>query len=412
MKRFMWIALFSVLLLFSGCAVQPQPSKPKIDPNLPTVSKIRSLSDMTSIALEWNPVYDDRVAGYNIYRSINGKKYKRIAIIKDRYSSHYLDKKLKPATKYFYTMSTYNKDKRESRLSQPHEVSTAPYPEPIAFAEAIDHLPREVKLIWRPHPNPRVQWYVIERSTPENEKWKEVARLQGRLNAEYIDRGLEDKKIYLYRIKAITCDGVESKPTLPIKASTKPRPKVVQGLKATTNLPKKIVVTWQPNSEPDLQYYKVYKSIFQIGPYLVVAKTKSTKYVDLLDEDGVKRYYKVTAVDADGLESFKQDVPAVGQTLPKPLPPVVMEHKLENGTLFIRWASPDQRAVSYIVDKKEIDGILNVKEFEYKNIKSTSFTDAGLRPGVTYVYKIYAVDKYGLVSKPSEKIEIKIPEQE
>ncbi len=399
------------MLGLSGCGLQPQPTKPKIDNTLPTVSKIRSISDMTSIALEWNPIYDDRISGYRIYRSVTGEKFERLKEIKDRYSSHFLDRKLKPGSKYFYAISTFDKDGKESVLSQPHEASTAPAPEPVPFVEAIDHLPREVKLIWRPHPNPRVQWYLIERSTPQNEEWKQIAELKGRLNAEYIDKGLEDRKIYFYRIKVRTCNGVVSAPTTPVKASTKPRPRVVQGLRATKDLPKRIEVTWLPNPEPDIQYYKVYKSIFQIGPYFVVAKTRKTKYIDLIDEDGVKRYYKVTAVDADGLESFKQDVPAVGQTLAKPLPPVILEQRLENGTLFLRWESPDQRAVSYIIKKKEIDGILNVTEYTFKDIKSTTFTDAGLKPGAKYIYKIYAVDRFGIVSKPSEKIEFTIPKK-
>ncbi|MRI59117.1 MAG: hypothetical protein C6H99_06405, partial [Epsilonproteobacteria bacterium] len=191
-------------------------------------------------------------------------------------------------------------------------------------------------------------------------------------------------------------------------ASTKPRPSIVKGLEATKNLPKKIVVRWLPNKEPDIVYYKVYKSLFEIGPYIVAAKSKGTEYTDLIDEDGAKRYYKVTAVDADGLESFKQDVPVVGMTLPKPLPPVIVEKRIEGNTIFLRWESPDGRAKKYIVKKIERPSLFDEKVYTFTNIRSTSFSDAGLRPGVKYIYEVYAVDEYGLVSKPSEKVVVKL----
>ena len=409
MKRLMQIVLGIGFLLFSGCAIQPTPAKPKIDPALPKVSKVRTLSDINAIALEWTPIYDERIDGYYIYRG-EGNKLKRIKRVEDRYSSHYLDRDLKPDTLYTYQISVYTKD-RESLPSEPVSVKTLPVPEAVPFIEAIDHLPREVKLIWRPHPYLRINSYIIQRSEPEDQKWKDVATVEGRLNAEYIDKGLEDNHIYYYRIIAKTCDGILSQPSKTVEANTKPRPSIVKGLQASKNLPKRIELHWQPNPEPDIVYYKVYKSLFEIGPYLSIAKTKETNYVDLIKEDGVKRYYKVTAVDKDGLESFKQDVPAVGQTLPKPLPPVITQKSFDGHTLYISWTSPDNRAVSYIVKKREILGILNYKDYTYKNIRSTSFTDSGLKPGAKYIYKVYAVDSNGIVSEPSEEIEVKVGER-
>ncbi len=396
--------------MLSGCGLQPTPSKPKIDVSLPTVTKIRTLSDIQSIALEWSPIYDERIAGYYIYRG-SDKKLKRVAKIEDHYSSHYLDNNLKPDTIYQYRMSAFDKSGKESKASDPVRAKTLPIPESVSFFEAIDHLPREVKLIWRPHPFQRVEWYIIERSEPNSDKWQEVTKLKGRLHAEYIDKGLKDNHIYYYRIRVKTCDGILSKYSKTVKANTKPRPHVVKGLTATTNLPKKIIVRWQPNSEPDIDHYNVYKSIFELGPYIVAAKTKRTEYVDLIDEDGAKRYYKVTAVDNDGLESFKQDVPAVGMTLPKPMPPVIDEQRFENGTLFLRWESPDGRAVKYIVKKIERVGFLKENVYTFTNIKSNTFTDAGLKPGAKYIYTIYAIDKYGIESKPSKEIVIKVPKR-
>ncbi|WP_281951093.1 fibronectin type III domain-containing protein [Nitrosophilus kaiyonis] len=410
MRKYYLIGLISFLILFlSGCAKHPGLSqKSKIDPTLPKVEQIRVIADITSVAFEWDPVYNERVKGYYLYRGESGSKLKRVAVIEDRFSSHYVDKELKPNTTYFYKMSTYDDKGNESFPSDTIKVKTLPLIESVSFIEAISHLPRRVKIIWRPHPNPRVKEYIIERSEQDNPEWKEIAVVKNRLQAEYIDKNLKDNHIYFYRIRVRTFDGIVSSPSKVVKAFTKPRPKMVKGLKATKDLPKKIVLTWEPNSEPDIDHYNIYRSPFSYGFIIVHAKVKGTKYVDLIGEDGVKRFYKVTAVDKDGLESFKQDIPVMGTTLPKPQAPIIVSTNITPDGVVIKWRKSDDRAVSYIVLKKEKQNILDTKEYKYTNIKTNSFIDRSIVPGVKYIYTVYSVDKFGIVSKPSEKIEVNI----
>lgn len=410
MRRYYLISLISFLILFlSGCAKHPSLSqKTKVDPSLPKVEQIRVIADITSVAFEWEPVYSDRVEGYYLYRGDRSSKLKRVAVIEDRFSSHYVDKGLKPNRVYYYRMSTYDKNGRESYPSDVVKVKTLPLIESVSFIEAISHLPRRVKIIWRPHPNPRVKEYIIERSEQDNPEWKEIAVVKDRLQAEYIDKGLKDNHIYFYRIRVRTFDGIVSPPSKVVKAFTKPRPKMVKGLKATKDLPKKIVLTWEPNQEEDIDHYNIYRSPFSYGFIIVHAKVKDTKYVDLIGEDGVKRFYKVTAVDKDGLESFKQDVPVMGTTLPKPQPPIIVSTNFNNSFVTIKWRPGDDRAVSYIVTKEEKRGVLDTKEYKYKNIQTNSFIDRSIIPGAKYIYRVYAVDKFGIISKPSEKIEVEI----
>jgi len=411
MRKYYLISLISFLILFlSGCAKQPSlTQKPKIDPSLPKVEELRVIADITNVAFEWTPVYNERVKGYYLYRSSDtSTKLTRVAQIKDRFSSHYVDKGLKPNTLYFYRISAYDKEERESVPSDVVRVKTLPLLESVSFIEAISHLPRRVKIIWRPHPNPRVKEYIVERSEQDKPEWKEIAVVKNRLQAEYIDKGLKDNHIYFYRIRVRTFDGIVSPPSKVVKAFTKPKPKMVKDLDATKDLPKKIVVSWKPNSENDIDHYNVYRSSFSYGFLLVHAKVKGTKYVDLIGEDGVKKFYKVTAVDKDGLESFKQDLPVMGTTLPKPEAPIIVSSNVNQNVVVIKWHPGDDRAISYIVEKKEKQGFLDSKEYRYKNIKTTSFIDRYVVPNIKYVYRVYALDKYGIVSKPSEEVEIYI----
>lgn len=411
MKLFRPIILLVVsILFFSGCQNSPIPSsKPIIDPSLPTVVGLKVLTDITEIGFEWSPKYDERVAGYYVYRSDPKEqtgKLHRIATIKDRYSSHFVDTKLSPQTKYYYRFSTFSKDGRESVPSEMITATTKRMIPSVAYLKAITGLPHRVKIIWRPLEYPRVSSYIIERNDLSSVEWKKIATVKGRLSAEYIDAGLKNNYLYKYRIRVKTFDGVVSKPSQIVEASTKPLPAMVENVRATHDLPKKIVLSWDASLNPDISYYKIYRTINPILFYSYYAKTKDTKFVDLINQNGKSYYYKVTAVDKDGLESPKQSSPIVGSTLAIPSSVSITSIKQGDNSVMLTWTANDDRAVSYNI-KKEFKG----KVQNLTGIRSFSYQDRDVYPGVEYKYSVVALDKYGLASKPSEPILITIPKE-
>ena len=409
MKR--WIALISlsILVLFvSGCQTTPQaPKKPVIDKTLPVLTDIKFLTEVTEIGFEWKPVLDEKIGGYYIYRAeANSKsnKLQRVATIKDRYASHYVDTKLKPDTEYNYKFSVYANNGRESVASKPVKVKTNPLIESVSFLKAITGLPNRVKLIWRPHPSQRVKSYIIERNEFSSPKWDVIATIDGRLNAEYIDRGLKDNRVFRYRVKVKTYDGLISRPSKIVEAGTKPLPLTIKGLRASSDIPKKIVLTWEPTNDKDFAYYKVYRAINPLLFYSYVAKTKEAKYEDLINDNGADYYYFVTMVDKDGLESPRQTTPVAGATLAIPASVYVTSSSHDGRSIHISWKTKDNRAVKFNVIK-EYKG----KKKIFTGIKENSFTDNDVARGVEYTYKIVAIDKYGLASKESERVIIEIP---
>ncbi len=411
MRLFRLIMLSIVsILFFSGCQNTPVPSsKPTIDPSLPTVVGLKVLSDITEIGFEWSPKYDERVVGYYVYRS-NPKeqtgKLHRVATIKDRYSSHFVDTGLSPQTKYYYRFSTFSQDGRESVPSEMITVSTKRMIPSVAYLKAIVGLPNRVKIIWRPLEYPRVSAYVIERNDLSSVEWKKIATVKGRLSAEYIDSGLKNNYLYKYRIRVKTFDNILSKPSQIVEASTKPLPVMVENVRATHDLPKKIVLSWNASPNSDISYYKVYRTVNPILFYSYYAKTKDTKFVDLINQNGKSYYYKVTAVDKDGLESLKQPSPIVGATLAIPNRVSITSIKQGANSVMLTWMGNDDRAVSYNI-KKEFRG----KVQNLTGIRSFSYQDRDVFPGVEYKYTVVALDKYGLASKPSEPILITIPKE-
>jgi fibronectin type 3 domain-containing protein len=380
------------LLLITGCAVKPQIEKS--NPKYPTVKNFKAYPDRNSMALFWDPVTS--MNGYYIQKyNPKTKKWEELITIYDPYKSIYVDTNLKPNTIYKYRIATIDK-KGIPSLAVETSQKTLPQLTAVVPLESRPLTKGMVKLIFRPHPNERVKEYIIQKFDDNYAKWVDIATLSPRLNVEYIDKNLKDGKIYKYRIIAKSFDGIKSYPSKTIIVSTYPKPPVVLNLKATTDLPKKIKITWSPVKEA--VKYKIYYSDFTSnGPFHFLAETNNTYYIDNIGKDGYKRYYKVTAVSKYNTESLLSDSPVVmGMTLPKPAKPIVSTNIDANSVEFI-FTSPDNRAAKYLIIKKEKVGLFKYKEYKYITEKNR-FVD-NIDPKKSYVYEIYEVDKYGLISK-------------
>ena len=123
-----------------------------------------------------------------------------------------------------------------------------------------------------PQTNPRVSGYIVEKRSPDDEDFKKIGQVEGRLNAQYVDSYLEDGKTYKYRIEAVTFDKVISSPSQIVQATTKTVPPDLSNVVITNNLPKKIRLSWEPTNIKDLDYYKIYRSKRPNGGYKYYAK--------------------------------------------------------------------------------------------------------------------------------------------
>lgn len=409
MKLLKWTLFLAGLIIFiSGCQTNPNtPEQSSVDTTLPKVENVKTISDINAIGFEWSPVRDSRVEGYYIYRTDNKESsqfLKKIATIDDKHISHYVDTKLEPNTNYSYRMSSFSNTKQESEPSEVVSVATLANIESVPYLTAISDLPNRTKLIWRPHPSLRVSSYIIEKSAITSDKWSHLATIEGRLNAEYIDKGLKDGRAYKYRVKVKTYDGLISNPSQVVEVQTKALPLIIENLSATQNLPKKIILTWSVSTQNDVQYYKIYRASNPSVFYSYHAKTGDNSFEDLLNDNGVARYYYVTAVDKDGLESPRQQAPAMGTTIAVPDAPIINVVKSDSKNIMIGWNDTAKRAKKFQVTKK-----FNGESVTFTNINTNSFIDNDVLIGTTYTYTVYGIDEYGLTSKASENIVITIP---
>ena len=413
-------SLTALILLFSGCNNVfdnlNTPTTPRVNNAIESVdfNSIKSIPDIVSIGFEWQKVDDPKVIGYNFYRTDlqkDGKTLKLVKSIDNRYATHYVDKDLEPNTKYAYQISAKAADGSESRTTEAYITQTLPRIVPVSFAQAVSELPNRVKLLWRPHPDKRIQYYRIEKYNETINEWIHLKTVEQRLQVEYIDTGLDNNATYKYRIKAFTFNDVESAPTATRVGKTKALPKDVSNISVSNNLPKKINITWNASPSSDIISYEIHRSSYSVLGFSKIATVNADtlEYSDKINDDGRYYYYKVLAIDKDHLESkFNMD-PKKGSTLGKPLKPVLTLAQIQGNKAILNWKAGDERAISYNVQKR-----IKVNFFEYKtvninNINDLRFEDTDVLSGVEYKYSVQANGEFGLVSDRTDEASLTIP---
>ena len=404
MKLYKLVTYYAVsALILSGClGGKPTPkTEPIVDETLPVIKLTQNgtKADINAIALEWGAITDPRVRGVYVYKGSLGEKDPKeleyFATINSRFTTHFLDTKVKPETEYTYQFKVYSED-AEGLSSTAKVVQTLPMMDSVTWIHSVTDMPRSAKIIWRPHSNEKVKAYKIQRRELTSKEWTDVVVVEGRLSAEYIDTDLKDKYTYIYRIRALTYDNLVSNPSDEVKVVTKPLPDDIKNIQATKDLPRKIEIKWDKSNAEDFYVYHLYRSTNVGGSYELHAKIKDNLFVDSIEKDGQTYFYRIAAVDKDGLESKHDEESAQGSTLVKPNAPDLVEAKLEKEQVIISWSKAEDRVKTYIVEKKYSKSLFDKSEEEFENISGLEFIDSEIQADNTYYYRVFSVDKFGI----------------
>lgn len=381
---------------------------------LPQLDSVNTLVDVSSVGFEWKFLNDEAVQGFVVYRaqSLSGKGLQRIAIIKNRFATHYYDTGLSPQTKYIYAFATLGGDKDVSPKGEPIHIQTS-FIDAVESVFAINNQPRSIKLIWSPHANPSVETYLLQRLNKAGE-FETIAHIPHRLSVEYFDSDLKDGETYTYRVIAKNFEGIESKPSKSVSVSTIPQPAPIENLHASNDMPRAINLSWE--AAPDTQgvskkYYKILYSSDD-KDYKTLATTNQTHYTHKLkaDENGISYYYQVVLIGDNGLEGRMNTQSAKGSSLPPPSQPTHFEGKIIDDKATLSWQIPsDDRIQSFIVYRYE--GAIWAQSTRFVDIEGNSFVDKEMQKGKKYSYSVVSVDKNGIESAPTKKILLSVEAQ-
>jgi len=367
------------------------------------------------IPLSWASSGDSNIKGYAIYRKTPGGKWRKLEELEGSRQVSYVDEELKDGTTYQYRIVAINVVDVESPPSQIVSATTKGRPSPVTGFSAVSDQPRRIPLTWNAVVEPEVKGYIIYRSEKETGPFKEIETIEDKNTIKYTDSGesggwgnnddnLKDYTRYYYKIHSVNVVDVHSLDSPVISAITKPVPVPVAGLQAGQLEPRKVTLEWQLNPEPDIKTYEIFRSEKSPSDFNKIEEISGAKpqYVDKELDDGSTYFYKIRAVDKDGLiGKFSRVVSS--KTKPVPRKPEGLKAEVQGTQVFLTWLpNPEPDIKKYVV--------FNAGFWSKDKIGETAETRLSINAhkGDSYRIKIIAIDSTDLESEASEEVNVDV----
>ena len=232
--------------------------------------------------------------------------------------------------------------------------------------------------------------YKVYRATSQNGTYSLLGSVT---TTTYVNTGAKDGVTYYYKVTAVNDSGESAYSNIVSgqnKAVTpKPSAPVVKiGNSATSGKP---MLTW--NAVSGATSYKVYRATSQNGTYSLLGSVTTTTYVNTGAKDGVTYYYKVTAVNDSGESAYSNIVSGQNKAVtPKPSAPVVkIGHSATSGKPMLTWNAVSGATSYKVYRATSQNGTYSL----LGTVTTTSYINTGAKDGVTYYYKVKAVNSAG-----------------
>ena len=207
----------------------------------------------------------------------------------------------------------------------------------------------------------------------------------------YTNTGAAVGKTYYYRVKAVNSVGTSGYSNIvsgKAKTAAPAAPSVTIG-NSSTGKPQ---LTW--NAVSGAVKYEVYRSTRQNSGYSLLGTTTSTSYVNTGASTGTTYYYRVKAVNRNGMASGYSNIVSGKAKAAAPAAPSVTAGNSSTGKPRLTWKAVSG-AVSYRIYRSESRG---TGYSLLGTTSSTSYTNTGAKAGKTYYYRVKAVNRDGMAS--------------
>ena len=231
--------------------------------------------------------------------------------------------------------------------------------------------------------------YEVYRSTRQNSGY---SLLGTTTSTSYVNTGASTGTTYYYRVKAVNRNGMASGYSNIVsgkaKAAAPAAPSVTAG-NSSTGKPR---LTWKAVS--GAVSYRIYRSESRGTGYSLLGTTSSTSYVNTGAAAGKTYYYRVKAVNRDGMASAYSNIVSGKAKAAVPAAPSVTAGNSSTGKPRLTWKAVSG-AVSYRIYRSESRG---TGYSLLGTTSSTSYTNTGAKAGKTYYYRVKAVNRDGMAS--------------
>ena len=231
--------------------------------------------------------------------------------------------------------------------------------------------------------------YEVYRSTRQNSGY---SLLGTTTSTSYVNTGASTGTTYYYRVKAVNRNGMASGysniVSCKAKAAAPAAPSVTAG-NSSTGKPR---LTWKAVS--GAVSYRIYRSESRGTGYSLLGTTTATSYVNTGAAAGKTYYYRVKAVNRDGMASGYSNIVSGKAKAAAPAAPSVTAGNSSTGKPRLTWKAVSG-AVSYRIYRSESRG---TGYSLLGTTTATSYVNTGAAAGKTYYYRVKAVNRDGMAS--------------
>ncbi len=334
------------------------------------------------VTLNWQALVG--IISYRIYRSEIPGVEPAIAFAEVS-ENRFEDRAAEPGKQYWYQVSAVNFYGEGERTSQILGFVDVSPPLPPATISASDGTRTDgIEVVWTP--TARTTGYDVLRSETSDANFTLIATVTGTIYQD-LDPLLQPGKTYYYQVRSRNENGYGSASS-PDAGWKKPSPP--SGFVATSNLPDRIRLSWNPVSGA---IYVIEKASLLSEQFIFLVETGATIYEDLVPPGSTFRY----RIRSKYFERMSNpSAPVFGFTLPPPgLPTAPAGVTASDGTF------PDQIEISW----QPVPNVLGYRIFRAEEVNlplvfladvtATNFSDTSLVAGKRYWYVVRSRNEAG-----------------
>lgn len=374
-------------------------------PTTPQNASAQALS-ATEVQLNWS-VSENLPEVYRIFRSRQSGTGFALIDSTQHPDSVYIDTGLAPETDYFYYLIAANIWGQSVRTAEivVRTPGTAPAvpSSPSAVALASDR----IEVSWDSLTG-GAEVYRIYRSLTTGVGFSLIDSVDRPLTV-FIDSNLTSLTTYYYKIAAANQWGSSE---LSAEASaTTPAP----GVPGAPNLLNAeaagftlINLNWQPSQFGDPLRYRVFRALQKSGEYLQIDSVDAaiTDYLDSGLDTTTTYFYQIRAVNAGG-ESPPSNIDSA-TTFGPPFTPVLLSANAASASkIDLLWQAAGGSPTRYRIYRGL--ALSSLVLIDSMDVPAVAYSDSGLLPQTTYVYRLTAVNQWG-ESQLSDTVQATTPD--
>ncbi len=157
-----------------------------------------------------------------------------------------------------------------------------------------------------------------------------------------------------------------------------------------------VLLSWTASTDPDVLYYKIFRSQTGGGPYrLAAAAFGGGGIIDRSVQNDITYYYAVSAVSIYGLESAMTPEVAATPHIPQPpaAPSDLTVTPYSSSQLYLEFLDHSDDETGFIVERKTGGG--EFEQVAILDVEVNEYMDFDLNPLTTYTYRVASYNDAG-----------------